>query len=67
MFMVQTWEMSMLYLNSLIDLKRNKGRTFKIQGNGSETRSFIYIDDFAKAFECILKRKTFKYIQHWNK
>ena len=29
---------------------------FKIQGNGSETRSFIYIDDFAKAFECILKR-----------
>ena len=36
--------------------KKNKGRMFKIQGSGNETRSFIYIDDFVKAFECILKR-----------
>ena len=36
--------------------KSLKGKKFKIQGNGSETRSFIYIDDFVEAFQCILKR-----------
>ena len=36
--------------------KKLKGKFFKIQGVGSETRSFIYIDDFVQAFECILKR-----------
>jgi nucleoside-diphosphate-sugar epimerase len=33
-----------------------KGKFFNIQGSGEETRSFIYISDFIKAFELILKK-----------
>tara|TARA_Y100000590_G_scaffold172864_1_gene197698 strand:- start:292 stop:1230 length:939 start_codon:yes stop_codon:yes gene_type:complete len=33
-----------------------KGKNFKIQGNGNEIRSFIYIDDFLQAFNLILKK-----------
>ena len=44
--------------------RRLKGKDFKIQGNGSETRSFIYIDDFIQAFSCILKRG--KHLQIYN-
>ena len=44
--------------------RKLKGKDFKIQGNGSETRSFIYIDDFVQAFDCILKRG--KHLQIYN-
>ena len=37
-------------------IKRLKGKKFKIQGNGNETRSFIFIDDFISAFDLILKK-----------
>ena len=33
-----------------------KGKNFKIQGTGNEIRSFIYIDDFLRAFDLMLKR-----------
>ena len=36
--------------------KKLKGKKFKIQGTGSEIRSFIYIDDFVDAFDKILKK-----------
>ena len=41
-----------------------KGKKFTIQGNGSETRSFIYIDDFIRAFKHILKKG--KHLQVYN-
>ena len=36
--------------------KKMKGKNFKIQGTGNEIRSFIYIKDFIKAFDCILNK-----------
>jgi len=36
--------------------KSLKGKRFKIQGSGNETRSFIYIEDFLHAFELILMK-----------
>jgi len=36
--------------------KSLKGKNFKIQGTGNEIRSFIYVDDFIKAFNLILNR-----------
>ena len=36
--------------------KSLKGKNFKIQGSGNEIRSFIYVDDFIKAFNLILNR-----------
>ena len=33
-----------------------KNNSFKIEGTGREIRSFIYIDDFIKAFEILLKK-----------
>lgn len=44
--------------------KKIRGKNFKIQGNGLETRSFIYIDDFIQAFEHILKKG--KHLQIYN-
>ena len=44
--------------------KKLKGKVFKIQGNGFETRSFIYIDDFVRAFEVILQKG--KHLQIYN-
>ena len=44
--------------------KNLKGKKFKIQGNGDETRSFIFIDDFVKGFECILKKG--KHLEIYN-
>ena len=41
-----------------------KGKKFKIQGNGDETRSFIFIDDFLKGFDCILKKG--KHLEIYN-
>ena len=41
-----------------------KGRKFKIQGSGDEKRSFIFIDDFVKGFECILKKG--KHLEIYN-
>tara|TARA_B100002052_G_C15739375_1_gene532474 strand:- start:63 stop:653 length:591 start_codon:yes stop_codon:yes gene_type:complete len=36
--------------------KRLKGKKFKIQGSGNEVRSFIFIDDFVKAFNLLIKK-----------
>ena len=44
--------------------KKLKGKVFKIQGNGFETRSFIYIDDFVRAFKVILQKG--KHLQIYN-
>ena len=49
------------FINSFRNLK---GKKFKIQGNGDETRSFIFIDDFVKGFECILKKG--KHLEIYN-
>lgn len=40
------------------ELKKKKGNkfTFPIQGTGKETRAFIYIDDFTKGLEILLKK-----------
>ena len=37
-------------------LNKLKNKKFKIQGNGNETRSFIFIDDFISAFDLILRK-----------
>jgi nucleoside-diphosphate-sugar epimerase len=38
-------------------LQQNKNnKVLNIQGSGKETRSYIYIDDFAEAFQLLLKR-----------
>ena len=37
-------------------MKNLKSKNFKIQGTGKEIRSFIYIDDFIKAFDLILHK-----------
>lgn len=44
--------------------KRIKNKKFKIQGSGNEIRSFIFIDDFVKAFELILRKG--KHLQIYN-
>jgi nucleoside-diphosphate-sugar epimerase len=36
--------------------KKLKNKKFKIQGNGNETRSFIFIDDFISAFDLVLRK-----------
>ena len=36
--------------------KKLKNKKFNIQGNGNETRSFIFIDDFISAFDLILRK-----------
>ena len=41
-------------INKILKIKKNK--TLKIQGSGNETRAFIYIDDFVRAFNVLLKR-----------
>ena len=37
-------------------LKSLKGKNFRIQGNGNEIRSFIYIEDFINAFDLMLAK-----------
>ena len=37
-------------------LKSLKGKNFRIQGNGNEIRSFIYIEDFINAFDLMLSK-----------
>ena len=37
-------------------IKSLKGKNFIIQGTGNEIRSFIYIDDFIKAFDLIMSK-----------
>lgn len=44
--------------------KKLKGKKFKIQGSGKEIRSFIFINDFVKGFELILKKG--KHLQIYN-
>ena len=36
--------------------KTLKGKKFKIQGTGNEIRTFIYIDDFIKGFNLLIKK-----------
>ena len=33
-----------------------KGKRFVIQGTGNEIRSFIFIDDFVRAFDLLMKK-----------
>ena len=35
---------------------KKKSKKFIIKGNGNETRSFIFIDDFISSFDLILKK-----------
>ena len=50
------------FINRFKKMKK-KDKKFKIKGNGNETRSFIFIDDFISAFDLILKKgKTFKHL-----
>ncbi len=43
------------FINRFRKMKK-KNNKFKIKGNGNETRSFIFIDDFINAFDLILKK-----------
>lgn len=45
-------------------MKKNKSNDFFIKGTGKETRAFIYIDDFIKAFEILMKKG--KHMQIYN-
>ena len=49
-------------ISKLRKIKNNK--ILKIQGTGNEIRSFIYIKDFVKAFNCILTKG--KHLQIYN-
>ena len=40
----------------LINKIRNSKKSIKIKGSGSQTRSFIYIDDFVEAFYILFKK-----------
>ena len=42
------------FINRFKKIKKNK--KFVIKGNGNETRSFIFIEDFIRAFDLILKK-----------
>lgn len=45
--------------------KNDSGKIeFPIQGNGKETRAFVYIDDFTAGLECILKHGKSQNIYH---
>jgi len=43
------------FINRFKKMKKNDNN-FKIKGKGSETRSFIFIEDFISAFDLILKK-----------
>ena len=43
------------FINRFIKMKKNTN-IFQIQGTGNETRSFIFIDDFVRAFDLIIKK-----------
>jgi len=43
------------FINRFIKMKK-KDNKFEIKGSGNETRSFIFIDDFVRAFDLILKK-----------
>ena len=43
------------FINRFRKMKK-KNNKFTIKGNGNETRSFIFIDDFISAFDLILKK-----------
>ena len=45
-------------------MKKNKSKDFFIKGTGKETRAFIYIDDFVRGFELIMKKG--KHMQIYN-
>ena len=49
-------------ISKLRKIKKNK--SLKIQGSGNEIRSFIYIKDFVKAFNCLLAKG--KHLQIYN-
>jgi nucleoside-diphosphate-sugar epimerase len=48
----------------LLRMKKNKSKNFFIKGTGKETRAFIYIDDFIKAFELVMTKG--KHMQIYN-
>ena len=35
-----------------------RGQPVTLHGNGSNTRNFLYVEDVAKAFDCILHKGT---------
>ena len=43
------------FINRFMKMKK-KDYKFEIKGSGNETRSFIFIDDFIRAFDLILKK-----------
>ena len=45
-------------------MKKSKSNNFFIKGTGKETRAFIYIDDFIRAFEILMKKG--KHMQIYN-
>ena len=45
-------------------MKKLKKKNFKIEGNGNEIRSFIFIKDFINAFDLIIKKG--KHLQIYN-
>ncbi|MFC1516087.1 NAD-dependent epimerase/dehydratase family protein, partial [Thermodesulfobacteriota bacterium] len=50
--------------SDLIADQKNGEILFKIQGDGSQTRAFCYIDDFVAGVLCILERGTHLEIYH---
>jgi len=45
-------------------MRKNKSKNFFIKGSGKETRAFIHIDDFIRAFEIIMKNG--KHLEIYN-
>ena len=45
-------------------MRKNKSKNFFIKGTGKETRAFIHIDDFIRAFEIIMKNG--KHLEIYN-
>ncbi len=48
----------------LAELKEKGGTDFYIQGNGTETRSFVYIDDFVSGFLIAVEKGIHQEIYH---
>lgn len=53
-----------LRMEKLIKKNRNKVIRFSIQGNGTETRAFIYIDDFIEGLKCVIDQGKHLEIYH---
>ncbi len=53
-----------LRMEKLIKKNRNKVIRFPIQGNGTETRAFIYIDDFIEGLKCVMDQGKHLEVYH---